>query len=198
VDGRWWYAALLVTLLACSANEQPEQLMSGVAGMQPPPVTVPLGGQVAGPPGIAGVVGGLGAGGMMQLPPVVTMMPVVDAGPPPPVIMDGDGDGVADGDDNCPALANAMQSDGDGDEVGDGCDNCAELTNADQADGDKDGTGDACACANPIVACTAGKAGPYACKGVDLLARMSAATSAPARATRCGVGPTRNRDGRSA
>jgi Ca2+-binding RTX toxin-like protein len=45
-----------------------------------------------------------------------------------PPVTDGDGDGVDDGSDNCPAVANAGQSDGDGDAVGDACD-----------DGDGDG-----------------------------------------------------------
>lgn len=37
-------------------------------------------------------------------------------------ILDADGDGVADGADNCPGLANADQADGDGDVFGDACD----------------------------------------------------------------------------
>ncbi len=39
-------------------------------------------------------------------------------------IADGDGDGIADDDDNCPANANAGQSDIDADGVGDVCDPC--------------------------------------------------------------------------
>ena len=35
---------------------------------------------------------------------------------------DSDGDGTADGDDNCPMDANADQSDIDGDNIGDVCD----------------------------------------------------------------------------
>ena len=57
---------------------------------------------------------------------------------------DCDGDGVADGTDNCPAVANADQADGDGDGVGDACDNCPAVANADQADRDGNGIGDAC------------------------------------------------------
>jgi hypothetical protein len=37
---------------------------------------------------------------------------------------DFDGDGVLDGDDNCPATPNPAQADGDDDGVGDDCDNC--------------------------------------------------------------------------
>ena len=59
-------------------------------------------------------------------------------------IMDGDDDGVADGDDNCPQYANPDQSDEDSDGVGNACDNCPELSNPDQADQDMDGVGDAC------------------------------------------------------
>jgi hypothetical protein len=42
---------------------------------------------------------------------------------------DLDGDGVTNGADNCPDLANAAQADGDGDGVGDSCDNCVTLAN---------------------------------------------------------------------
>ena len=59
-------------------------------------------------------------------------------------VVDSDGDGVADGSDNCPNTANANQADGDGDGVGDACDNCPRTANADQADGNHNGIGDAC------------------------------------------------------
>ncbi|MEW5794820.1 MAG: thrombospondin type 3 repeat-containing protein [Candidatus Zixiibacteriota bacterium] len=77
---------------------------------------------------------------------------------------DSDGDGLADGCDNCPDLANLDQSDLDYDKVGDLCDpcvfdaqndidddglcaqedNCPESANSNQADADQDGIGDAC------------------------------------------------------
>ncbi len=57
---------------------------------------------------------------------------------------DGDGDGVADGRDNCPTLANPTQLDSDGDNVGDACDNCRDLSNTNQNDADSDTVGDAC------------------------------------------------------
>jgi hypothetical protein len=89
---------------------------------------------------------------------------------PPP---DGDGDGIADAADNCPAAANADQADndadgqgnacdpcpqdpatntcsqydpddGDGDGVGNSVDNCPEASNADQMDNDGDGKGNVC------------------------------------------------------
>jgi len=67
--------------------------------------------------------------------------------PLPCTVRDADGDGVADGADNCPAHANPTQSDGDGDAVGDACDNCAALANPDQADTfGAAGIGDACDC----------------------------------------------------
>ena len=69
---------------------------------------------------------------------------------------DGDGDGVLDANDNCPAVENAAQVDADGDGSGDACDadrdgdgkdndadNCADAPN-DQTDADDDGRGDAC------------------------------------------------------
>ena len=70
---------------------------------------------------------------------------------------DTDGDGVWDGTDNCPLLANPDQTDTDGDSLGDVCDgdddndgildgpdNCPLIVNADQADNDEDGLGDVC------------------------------------------------------
>ncbi len=61
-----------------------------------------------------------------------------------PKPVDTDGDGIVDGKDNCPALANPDQKDSDGDKVGDACDNCAAVANSDQLDTDGDGKGDAC------------------------------------------------------
>jgi hypothetical protein len=77
---------------------------------------------------------------------------------------DSDGDGLADGCDNCPELANSDQSDLDYDGIGDLCDpcitdvdndidqdglcaeddNCPTVANEDQADADSDGLGDVC------------------------------------------------------
>jgi hypothetical protein len=73
------------------------------------------------------------------------------------VTVDIDGDGVLDGDDNCPNAANPGQEDQDGDDVGDACDddidgdgvdndddNCPIDVNAGQEDFDGDTIGDAC------------------------------------------------------
>ena len=77
---------------------------------------------------------------------------------------DADGDGVPDGNDNCPDTPNADQADGDSDGIGDVCDdcpndsdndadgdgvcgdvdNCPTVANADQTDSDGDTLGDAC------------------------------------------------------
>ncbi|HEY3246520.1 MAG TPA: thrombospondin type 3 repeat-containing protein [Phycisphaerae bacterium] len=57
---------------------------------------------------------------------------------------DIDSDGVLNGNDNCPLVANTNQADMDGDGVGDACDNCLNTSNLDQLDSDSDGIGDAC------------------------------------------------------
>jgi len=59
-------------------------------------------------------------------------------------VQDDDGDGVANGDDNCPTTPNSDQADSDGDGVGDACDNCPTASNPDQADTDADGVGNVC------------------------------------------------------
>ena len=57
---------------------------------------------------------------------------------------DRDGDGVADGADDCPDQPDPRQHDEDGDGVGDVCDGCPHVADASQADGDGDHVGDAC------------------------------------------------------
>ena len=80
--------------------------------------------------------------------------------PPTPDIAlpaDSDGDGVPDGSDNCPTIANLDQADFDGDGDGNLCDddrdgdgapnvtdNCPDDANEAQTDSDGDGVGDAC------------------------------------------------------
>jgi hypothetical protein len=59
---------------------------------------------------------------------------------------DSDGDGVVDGYDNCPGVANPGQEDQDGDGIGDACDNCPTISNPGQQDGNNDGIGDVCPC----------------------------------------------------
>jgi len=59
-------------------------------------------------------------------------------------VQDLDGDGLADGLDNCPLDSNFIQTDGDGDGVGDACDLCPAVADAGQADSDLDGVGDGC------------------------------------------------------
>jgi hypothetical protein len=87
-----------------------------------------------------------------------------------PCIYDhSDGDGIPDGDDNCPTVDNDDQADADGDGIGDVCDdcpfdadndadgdgvcgdvdNCPDDPNPNQEDADGDGIGDACQLACP-------------------------------------------------
>jgi cysteine-rich repeat protein len=61
-----------------------------------------------------------------------------------PKPVDTDSDGIVDGKDNCPTVANPDQLDADGDKAGDLCDNCLNNPNLDQLDTDGDGAGDAC------------------------------------------------------
>ncbi|MGI6375415.1 MAG: InlB B-repeat-containing protein [Anaerolineae bacterium] len=58
--------------------------------------------------------------------------------------LDTDEDGVLDGEDNCPVIANGDQLDADTDGLGNVCDNCPDAFNPDQADTDGDGVGDVC------------------------------------------------------
>ena len=68
-------------------------------------------------------------------------------------VSDRDGDGILDGDDNCPDTPNPGQEDADADGVGDACDNCVNTANPGQEDNnginDGDGIGDACENATP-------------------------------------------------
>ncbi|SDD88280.1 thrombospondin type 3 repeat-containing protein [Riemerella columbipharyngis] len=72
-------------------------------------------------------------------------------------VTDKDGDGIEDGKDNCPNIANPDQKDTDNDGIGDICDNdidgdgilnnqdnCPNIANPDQKDSDNDGIGDTC------------------------------------------------------
>lgn len=74
-----------------------------------------------------------------------------------PLVADTDGDGVKDGNDNCPLVSNSDQVNSDTDGFGNLCDddndndglsntsdNCPYLASADQTDSDGDGAGDLC------------------------------------------------------
>lgn len=58
--------------------------------------------------------------------------------------LDGDGDGVPDDYDDCPAKFDEAQRDDDADGIGNVCDNCRSVPNLDQLDDDDDGVGNAC------------------------------------------------------
>ena len=59
-------------------------------------------------------------------------------------LIDTDGDGIPDINDNCPYTPNPLQTDSDGDGIGDACDNCPLVANPNQEDADDDGVGDLC------------------------------------------------------
>ena len=80
---------------------------------------------------------------------------------------DGDGDGIADACDSCPAAANADQLDADGDGHADACDDCPTVADPEQADLDGDGIGDAC----DALGCS-GVAGPPRGVGAPWLALL--------------------------
>ncbi|MFN3201592.1 MAG: lectin-like domain-containing protein [Bradymonadia bacterium] len=109
---------------------------------------------------------------------------------------DGDGDGVGDLCDLCPAVADADQADEDGDDIGDACDlcpgdvvndpdgdavcaltdNCPAIANAGQDDTDGDDIGDACdACA---LDATNDSDGDGVCQDVDNCPTVSNADQA--------------------
>ena len=58
--------------------------------------------------------------------------------------VDRDEDGIFDGVDNCPGIANGGQEDTDGDGIGNACDDCPTVGNPGQSDRDANGIGDAC------------------------------------------------------
>lgn len=60
------------------------------------------------------------------------------------IIVDADGDGVVDEEDNCVEHPNAMQLDEDSDGVGDACDGCPTVPDSSQLDTDADLIGDVC------------------------------------------------------
>jgi len=67
---------------------------------------------------------------------------VIETGPSG--MLDLDADGVADAQDNCPGVPNALQEDQEGDAAGDACDVCPTIHDPEQADSDGDGRGDRC------------------------------------------------------
>ena len=69
---------------------------------------------------------------------------VADAMPDGSPIIDSDGDGIVDANDNCPSNANPGQENEDGDKFGDVCDPCPPVADDNPADDDGDGVANAC------------------------------------------------------
>lgn len=106
---------------------------------------------------------------------------------------DDDGDGVLDGEDGCPSIAEDLQIDSDGDGLGDACDddddddgvddtadNCSTTPNADQANADMDDLGDACDptpgaedTVGPSIGCGCSTARPSSSGGLGLVLSLS-------------------------
>lgn len=156
--------ALLCTVWACSGGETShEQPITPVAPTAP---TTP-----AGPAIGSGSTTSLGPGAPEAEPMGTAGSSTPDAAGQAPRATGGE-TGQADADADASCATDPRDADHDG--VSDACDNCVAVQNPDQADADGDGVGDACVCENPAILCENGKAGPYACQGVDLLARLSA------------------------
>lgn len=114
---------------------------------------------------LVGLIGALIVGATLTVPKLLEgdplratplfggQVPLVDSGG----VVDGDGDGVADGSDNCPTVSNPDQANTNGAGRGDACDpdddndgvlddedNCPAVENPGQEDTNGSGRGDAC------------------------------------------------------
>lgn len=137
LSGSSWLVGVLGCILAlggCSSD--PESTMVGGTGADPGATS---GGTNNGSTTTTG--GGNGSTSSGQPGP---SEPEPDAGEPRDPNGDDDKDGIPNGKDVCPDIADPDQPDGDKDEVGDLCDNCVRVANDEQKDSDKDGIGDEC------------------------------------------------------
>jgi hypothetical protein len=117
---------LLVGLAACFRPSPPTEAPCSAVGDKCPDGQICVGGTCRSPDDVAG--------------DAAAPTDAVDGSP----LVDSDGDGLSDADDNCPQLTNANQADEDGDGKGDVCDLCPPVVDPLDPDGDGDGVGDAC------------------------------------------------------
>ena len=105
---------------------------------------------------------------------------------------DADGDGITNGDDNCPLAGNADQADLDADGHGDQCDDCPSIPDPAQTNPDGVGAGIAC---TPSIGCTLGSASVIVGDDPDTLGEFGRVLAYEGDVVVLGLPSGRNADG---